>query len=165
MMLGWALIRGRWPLLVGILLVGLGATAPTHAWARKPEKVLGGRIIVSTKAFPTRFKSDAAFVRHMRKVDTKTIRYGDKEKRSVELMAFFRRVPGVSQLTATLYDITERREMKATFPIYTTDRETRILASGFVLDKETYPVNRKYHLVITVEYGGRVLAETQFVVK
>lgn len=143
----------------------LGAPALAQAAAKKPADVFQGRIILAQKPFPASFSSDGAFVSYMKKADLKAFTFGESGKIPIEFMAFFARPVNVTQLQATLYDITETREMKDTFPIYPGQKDTRILASFMELDASLYEPERKYHLVITPGYGGQVLAETIFVIK
>ena len=147
-----------------VLVSALSATT-AEARGKKPEDALKGRIVLSTAPFPSSFKDDSAFIAYMKKVDTKGFRFEDKEKISVELMAFFAAPVVQTQLTATLYDSTEGLEMKDTFPIYPGTRGTRILASYFDLRKAALESERRYKLVITDGFRGRVLAETDFAIK
>lgn len=140
-------------------------TVPTAAQARKPADALKGKIVLSTKPFPVRFKSDAAFIRHMRKVDTKAFRFDGADKIGVEFMAFFARPVTTTQLTAKIYDVTERRQLRDTFPVYPGQRNTRILASYFEMKADKFEVERRYHMVLTAGFKGRVLAETTFAIK
>ena len=101
----------------------------------------------------------------MKRVDTKAFRFGEAEKIAVEIMAFFAKPVDRTELTATLYDTTERVEMKDTFPINPGQRGTRILASYFDLRKAALESERRYKLVITDGFRGQVLAETDFAIK
>jgi hypothetical protein len=158
-----------------LLFLALAAAAPSvaltltpvaaEAKGRKPEDALRGRIILSTTPFPASFKDDATFISTMKRVDTKAFRFGEAEKIAVEIMAFFAKPVDRTELTATLYDTTERVEMKDTFPINPGQRGTRILASYFDLRKAALESERRYKLVITDGFRGPVLAETDFAIK
>ena len=101
-----------------LLTLALAAAAPSvaltltpaaaEAKGRKPEDALRGRIILSTSPFPASFKDDATFISTMKRVDTKAFRFGEAEKIAVEIMAFFAKPVDRTELTATLYDTTER---------------------------------------------------------
>ena len=164
-----AIIRTMRPWRFGVLAIasalGLGVLAQP-AVARKPEKALAKRIILSTRAFPTRFKNNAAFIQHMRKVDTKSFAFGDKERINVEFMAFFVAPASGVSLEAKVFDITEgRQELVETFAVDPEKAGQRILASGFALNKSSYEPDHTFHMVISAGYRGRTLAETKFVVR
>lgn len=153
-------ITRSWPLWVLFCLLAAPA-----AHAKKPADKFAGKIILSTKPFPTSFKNDAAFIAHMKKVDTKGFKYGDKDTISVELMAFFARPYNSTEFTVTIYDVTEGRTTAATFPIYPAQKNTRILASGMTLDRATFGEERAFLVTITAAYGGPIIAETKFSIK
>jgi hypothetical protein len=148
-----------------VVLAALLCALPLAAQAKEPADVFKGRIVLSTKPFPIRFKSDADFIAHMKKVDTKAFKYEGAEALNVEFMAFFAEPVQATQLEAKIYDITERRELKDTFPVYPGGRGMRTLASNFELRSDLLDTERRYHIVLTEGFRGRVLAETEFVVK
>ncbi len=148
-----------------VVLAALLCALPLAAQAKDPADVFKGRIVLSTKPFPVRFSSDAAFIAHMKKVDTKAFKYEGAEALNVEFMAFFAEPVQTTQLEAKIYDVTERRELKDTFPVYPGGRGQRTLASNFELRADTLDTERRYHIVLTEGFRGRVLAETEFVVK
>lgn len=154
-------------LLVSLTSAALVGSTPAAALAagRKPEDALRGRIILSEKPFPASFKNDAAFISTMKAYDTKGFKYAGREKIPVEFMAFFADPVNLTQLTGTVYDVTERFEMKDTFPIYPGQRGGRVLASFFELRKDAFETERRYKFVITTGYRGLVLAETDFAIK
>ncbi len=135
------------------------------ALARSPNRVFKGKIILSKKPFPFRFKSDKALIRHMKRVDSKSFRYDEEGNIHIEFMAFFARPHRSSQFNAAIYDVTERRRLVSTFPVYPNQKMTKILASDVVLDKETFPEERHYLLVISRQYNSPILAESKFAIK
>ena len=155
------LVRRLWPSVLLCFLLAPSVALGSKQVARK----LKGRIILSQKPFPTSFKNDRSFVKHMKRVDTKRFVYGDSEKISVEFMAFFARSYAVTEFTATVFDVTERREMVTTFPIYPQQRKTQILASYFSMDKASFEVEHQYLMVVQSTYGGPVIAEAKFAIK
>ena len=141
-------------------LVGFGGAA--HA--QKPADVFKGKVVLAATPFPTGFKSDKAFVAHMKKVDRKVFEYDETGKFDLELMAFFAKPQTNSQFTCRILDITEGATTVADFPIYPAQKETRILASGASINREKFPPDRRYHLVISGTYNGPVLAEARFTI-
>lgn len=154
-------------LCVSLTSAALVTATPVAAEAagRKPEDVLKRRVILSEKPFPASFKSDAAFISTMKQYDTKGFKYAGREKIPVEFMAFFAEPVNLTQLTGSVYDVTERLEMKDTFPIYPGQRGGRVLASYFELRKDNLEPERRYKFVITTGYRGLVLAEADFAIK
>ena len=152
--------------LMALILSAL-SLSPQVADARSPAKALKGRIILSTTPFPTRFKSDAAFIKHMKKVDTKAFNLEAGKPVDIELMAFFAKPIKATELTATVYDVTEEpQEMATTFPIYLQGRKAeQIVASNFRLDDQSFKLERRYLLVISTGYRGKILAQTKFSIK
>lgn len=136
----------------------------SHA-SDKVAKRLKGKIVLSTNPFPTSFKSDAAFIKKMKRVDTKQFKYGTEDKISVEFMAFFARAYTVTEFTVTIFDITEKRRMVTTFGVYPEQRTTRILASGTRFKIAEMEEEHRFLMVVQPTYGGPVIAETQFAIK
>jgi hypothetical protein len=146
--------------IASLLLLAVPAIAK-----KTPEDVFKGEIILSTQVFPRQFASDSAMISHMKKAHTKLFRYTEKASINVEFMAFFARLHTTTEFTGTLYDVTEGRQLVSSFPIYPAQRETRVLQSGFTLDREKYPAERHYLFVITNGYRGLVIAEANFTLK
>lgn len=132
--------------------------------ARAPEKVLKGKIIMSTKRFPSKFKSDKAFVKYMKKVDTKGIHAKKDGSWSFEYMVFARKPVGTIQAAVTFYDITGGgQKFVNTFNFYTTDKKDRIINGHASLSEEkNFKANRKYLMVFSRGYGQKALASTKF---
>ena len=149
--------------------------APQAAEARKPADVFKGKIVLSKWPFPTSFKSDRQFIKHMKRVNTKTFEYDDEGQVQIELMAFFRRTQKGREFTARLFETTSGQKFLFDFPIYPAQDKNRILASGTTLkraemlgdekDALVQPKARSYLLVISKTANSKVLAETKFVIK
>lgn len=149
----------------GLVLVLMLTAFASVAEAKGPADKFKGKIILSTKAFPTSFKSDAAFIKHMKRAETKGFRYEGKAEINVEFMAFFARPYANTEFTVTIYDMTEGRTLVYSFPVYPGQKNTRILASGTSLDKATFAEERSYLMVVTPSYNGPIIAETTFSIK
>lgn len=154
------------PLFCALFLV-----APTAGHAKKPADKFKGQIILSDKPFPASFRSDARFISHMKKVNTKSFRLGEEGKVDVEFMAFFSRPYKVTEFTAKVYEITDgvRPQVIYSFPINPNPGQggQRILASYTTLRRDTFDDerDRKYRMVISVGYQGSPIAKTDFVIK
>jgi sulfur relay (sulfurtransferase) DsrF/TusC family protein len=78
-------------------------------------------------------------------------------------MAFFSKAYRATEFVAIIYDLSDRGRQAMSFPIMPNQRSTQILASGFSMTKDAFPVEHKYRLVVSL--GGRILAETTFAIK
>jgi hypothetical protein len=151
----------RLPLFLALLFLPLAASA------RDPADALKGRIVLSLKSFPMHFKSDDEFIKTMKHADTKGFQYATgSDTIAVEFMAFFAEPIQTTELEAKIYDVTEARPvMKDNFPVYPGQRGLRILNSNFEMKAGTLDVERRYQMVLTEGFRGRVLAETTFAIK
>ena len=151
------------PRLIGIVALILSLLAPGLSGAKKPARAFAGKVILSKTPFPASFKSDKAFIRHMKRVHRSKISYPKKGPINLEFMAFFARKYQATEFVATIYDLTDRGRQITSFPIMPNQRVTQILASGFSVERDRFPTEHQYRLVISL--GGRVLAETRFAIK
>ncbi|MBU1897600.1 hypothetical protein KKB55_07495, partial [Myxococcota bacterium] len=137
------------------------------AMARNPADAFRGRIILSQRPFPTKFSSDAKFIQHMKRVDTKAFLYADKDTLTLNFMAFFSRAQPGPMFMLTVYDVTEKgnRTRINSYPIDTYEKNTRILASAVYLPKDQYEEERRYMITLSRREGSPVLAESQFAIK
>jgi hypothetical protein len=148
--------------LAALLLAGFGTAS-----AIKPEKKFKGDIIISKKRFPSKFKSDSHFIRHMKKVNTnKLTAEGDKAWK-FEYMAFLPKPVATLKASVTYYDITNpgQKKLVNTFAFYPNDRKDQILAGHAELSPKKFDADRKYLMVFSRGYGQKVLAKTKFVLR
>jgi hypothetical protein len=131
--------------------------------ARKPADVFKRKIIISTKSFPSSFKSDKAFVHYMKRNNKKRLVYPKSNQMTVRFMAFFSKPIRATEFTALLYDLTDRGRLVATVPVSPNQRVTRILASAFDFEVSEFPEEHQYRLMIAI--GNQALAETRFTIK
>ena len=136
-------------------------------YAKSPEKKFKGKIIVSTKRFPSKFKSDAAMIKHMKKVNTHELfAKGDKDW-EFEYMAFLKKPVGTLQASVSFYDITVpgTEQNIDNFTFYPMNKKDKIIAGHQRLSKERFRADRKYLMVFSRGYGPRALAKTQIVLR
>lgn len=145
-----------------ILFAGFGA-----ALAVKPEKKFKGEIIISKKRFPSRFKSDSHFVRHMKKVETHELTAKGEKPWKFEYMAFLPRSVATLKAAVTYYDITNPGQKKyiATFAFYPNNRKDKIVAGHAELSAKKFEADKKYLMVFSRSYGQKALAKTKFVLR
>ena len=91
----------------------LSISLSSSTLARSPNRVFKGKIILSKRPFPFRFKSDKALIRHMKRVNSKSFRYDEEGNINIEFMAFFARPQSGSQFSATSSSRTPRPEATA----------------------------------------------------
>lgn len=151
--------------LVGMALAVL--TMPSTAFAVSPEKKFRGQIIISTKRFPSKFKSDKAMNKWMKKNNTHTIRAAEGEDWEFEYMAFLKKPVQTIQASVTFYDISVpgTETMVDTYTFYPQDKGDKIIASNQVLPASKYSKDRKYLMVFARGYGQAALAKTQVVLR
>ena len=145
------------------IIIAFLSILTTQAKARHPADVFAGKVVLSTKPFPARFKNDRAFVRYMKKANKKVVYYPKSNTLNLEFMGFFGRAYAATEYTCLVYNVTDRNQLVTSFPIYPESRENRILASGFRISRDVFQEERKYRLIISL--NGRALAETTFAIK
>lgn len=149
-------------ILIALCFVGVG-----DAWAVKPEQKYKGKIIVSTERFPSSFKSDAAFIAHMKKANKKTLTADGKAAWTFEYMAFLPEPVSTLKAAVSFYDVTDPKQKRfiSTQDFYPGDRKDKILAGHSELSANEFSPDRKYLMVFSRGYGQKPLAQTQFVLR
>ncbi len=149
-----------------IFLLGITLAFPQMAFA-SPEKKLGGKIIVSTQRFPSRFESDGAMIKHMKKVNTHELKADGEKDWEFEYMMFLKKPVGTLQGSVTFYDISVpgSETMIDTFTFYPDNSKHSILAGHQRLSAERFRPDRKYLMVFARGYGQPALAKTQIVLR
>ncbi len=146
--------------VVAVLAVALGF-ARTAA-AQDPNAAFGGRVILSTKSFPTTSKSASAYTQAVRKL-SQTNFYEDKATHTwkIYFAAFLKTPLNDVEYVVKLYELQGRsQQLLTTFDQYTDMRGQKSILSTLKLDKEQVGVNKE--LYMTLENKGRVLASGRF---
>lgn len=141
------------------------STPATAKRSKSPDKVFRGQIILSKKRFPYRFKSDAQFIKYMKKYDTKKFYADDKREWKFDYMIFSKEKIGTLQAAVTYYDITTGKKKRVnTFTIYPHDKNDKIISGQAELSEEAnFEPHRKYLMVFSRHERGAPLAKAQFV--
>jgi hypothetical protein len=149
--------------LLGLALAG-AAARPAAAKGTMPEDLLKGRIIISDQRLPMRWNSVSSYVGQLKSLNKGTIWYDKKTgKIKVEYAAFFAKALNDVQVNLIIYDITDgAHDRKATNEQFMT-RGDRVLFNAITLDKEDFPMNKKYRFVI--ENRGQSLAQGEFILR
>ena len=141
------------------------------AWARKPEDVFGGKILISDHGFPTSAKSPDAFIDALKK-QIREVLQEDKENKEwrVFYAAFFKQPVTELEISIRVYDVTNgAKRLVDTFEQYPSAQPQGIRAyvSNVVLKRgdgtSGYDPNTK--ILMVMETKGRVLAQAQFMIQ
>ena len=135
--------------------------------AKSPVDKLNGQIIVSTKRFPSRFKTDEEMAKYMRKTNTHELFAEGDEDWEFEYMAFLPKPVATLQAAVTFYDVTVpgTQQLIDTYTFYPSDRGEKILNGGAQLKKGRFSPDRKYLMVFSRGYGQKALAQTVIVLR
>ncbi|HKA91742.1 MAG TPA: hypothetical protein VKE22_28965 [Haliangiales bacterium] len=133
------------------------------AWARKPEDVFAGKILVSDKPYPTAARSPDAFIDAAKKQSRDRFQE-DKEAKEwrVFFAAFFRQPMNDLEISIRIYDVTNGERLVETFEQYLPSRGQRAYLSSLTLKRGDgsagYDPNSKVRIVM--DSRGKVLADT-----
>jgi MYXO-CTERM domain-containing protein len=128
----------------------------------KPERVFGGKVLLSKKRFPNWARSVNTYIGKIKKQRAKKFwENKDKKEWKIHFMAFFKRPLDDMEVTIKLYDVTTPpKRMLSAFEQYL-DRCSTSYSSHMTLKREDFGVNKE--ILITV--GGRgnpVMASGKF---
>lgn len=147
-----------------VMLTGLAAEGV--AKSKTPAQVFKGQIIVSTKSFPYRFKSDDHFISHMKKADTKTLNAKEDGTWSFEYMAFLKEPVSTLQANVAFYDISApgKEKLVTSFTFYPQDNKEITLNGVADLNTEQgFEADHKYKMTFSRGFGQTPLAQTTIV--
>ena len=123
-----------------------------------PNKVFGGRIMMSEKRFPTQAKSAAAYTAQIKK-QSKASFYEDKERKAwtVHFIGFLKTPLNDVEYMVKIYELGGRgQQLLSSFEQFTDERGQKTLTSKVILERKSFGVNKE--LLITMESKGKVLA-------
>ncbi len=129
---------------------------------RTPDKVFRGKILTSSKRFPSQAKSASAYIQKLKK-NKKTRFVEDKKTKSwkIYIAAFFRKPLNDLEVTVKLYDVSSgRRHLVTSFEQFTSGRGQTSLLSHIKLEREYFGVNKK--ILMVMESRKTVLAQSTF---
>lgn len=154
--------RASFVAATAVVLALFAAPRPAVAGGKSPEKVFAGKVILSSKRFPTYSKSASAYISAIRKL-SKTSFMEDKSTGSwkIYFAAFLNKPLDDLEILVKLYDVTGRtKSVLATFEQFVDQRGQRTIISEFTLSREQVGVNKE--IVIELDYKGRRMAAGQF---
>lgn len=154
-------------LSVILTVMSLTVISMPSAFAQTPEKKFAGKIIVSEKRFPSRFDSDEAMIKHMKKANTHELFASGESDWEFEYMAFLKKPVGTLQAAVTFYDVSNpgSETLIDTYTFYP-DKTSHKIINGFQrLARGKFQKDRKYLMVFSRGYGQPALAKTEVVLR
>jgi len=151
-------------LLLAALSFSLCLAGPSAQARGGVERVFAGKVIISKKRAPMRFRSQGAFAGWLRRNRQLHI-WPDKTKKKqwkFEFMAFFARPLNDLEVKIRFFDVTEGKKFIAADSFYIPQRGQRIFASNMLLEQPRFEVNRKYMMQVIGPRRNTVLANTTF---
>jgi hypothetical protein len=154
-----------WVLSVSWLLA---SWAPSPAFARKPEDVYAGKIMVMKNRLPERFRSAEDFIGQIKRASIASLwpeKTGeDKGKWRFEYLAFFSRPLDDLEVSLRFYDVTSgQKRFLAESTTYVQHRGERMFGSNMVVGAPEFEPNKK--ILITMENRGRILATGTLIIR
>jgi hypothetical protein len=146
--------RGLALFVAAVTVIGSLVLVPDDADAAgrigRVHRAFRGKVIITQKRPPSRFRSQGAFARWLR-VNRKKHLWPDKKTRkswTFEFMAFFRRPLNDLEVNIKFYDVTEGKKFIAADNFYLRGKGETIFSSKMELEKPRFSVNRKYAMYV-----------------
>jgi hypothetical protein len=143
--------------LASVVVLGV---AGGLAVADNPNQAFNGRIMVSSKRFPTQAKSPSAYTAAIRKQSGLNF-YEDKADHTWKLYfaAFLKAPLNDVEYSLKIYDVGNHgQSLIVSADQYTDERGQRTIIANIKLDKQQVGVNKA--IMLTVESKGKVLASS-----
>ncbi len=134
------------------------------ALAKKPEDVLGGKIMLSETPFPRQVKSPDAFLAQVKK-QAKDRFWENKETRQWKLYyaAFFKKPVDDLEIGVKFYDISDgSKRLVQSFEQYLDSRGQRAIIGNVVLKKGEGGYDPNSKILVEMDDRGRLLAQAVF---
>lgn len=140
----------------------LGALVARPAFAENPNQAFNGRIMLSSKRFPTSARSAAAYTAAIRKqAQTNFVEAKDSHTWKIYFAGFLKAPLNDLEYVIKLYDVTgKQQQLLVSFDQFTDERGQKTILSNMTLDKKQVGVNKE--LLMTMESKGKVLASSKF---
>lgn len=145
--------------LVPWLIVALVASPAT---AGKVEKKLGGKIMLSEKRFPTKAKSENAFISKVKKQSKAKFQENKANKEwKIHFAAFFKKPLPDLEYSVKVWDLTDgSKDLVKSWEQYADSQSQTTVLSYLTLNRDETAPNRK--LMVTIEALGKVVAVGKF---
>ena len=138
------------------------ALAVSPAAAENPNQAFAGRIMMSSKRFPTSARSPSAYTAAIRKqAQTNFVEAKDTHTWKIYFAGFLRAPLDDLEYVIKLYDVSGKgQQLLVSFDQFTDERGQKTILSNMTLDKKQVGVNKE--LMMTMENKGKVLASSRF---
>lgn len=150
------------------LTVALATTLlTTAAFARKPEDVFAGRILLSDKAYPSQARSQSAYISALKK-QSKDRFWEDKGKTGwkIHYAAFFQKPLNDLEVTVKFFDVTQgQHRLVEAYEQYLDSRGQRAIIGKVKLRKGEGGYEPNARILMVMENRGRILAKTYFYIQ
>ena len=142
-----------------VLAITLGTRT---ALAQSPNQAFAGRIMMSSKRFPTSARSATAYTAAIRKqAQTNFVEAKDTHTWKIYFAGFLKVPLDDLEYVIKLYELTGKaQQLVMSFDQFTDERGQRTIVSNMTLDKKQVGVNKE--LLMTMESKGKVLASSRF---
>lgn len=137
--------------------------APSEAGIGMVHRAFRGKVVITKKRPPTRFRSQGMFVRWLRGNRKQHI-WPDKENKkqwTFEFMAFFNRPLNDIEVKIKFYDVTDIKKFVAADSFYIRQRGETIFSSNMILEKPRFNVDRKYRMEV-LSPRNQLLSSSEF---
>lgn len=148
--------------LVPVVVLGLvmSLAAPRRAQAESPDKVFGGSIMVSAKAFPAPAKTDAETVAAIRKQAATTFADDKKDHTwTLFLVGYFKAPVDDVEYLLKVRDIANKNQVVVSADKYLSARGATSASTKLVLDRDKVGTNKE--LLVTFEVKNKIVATTR----
>lgn len=144
-------------LAVLVFAVGLRSAA-----AENPNQAFAGRIMMSSKRFPTSARSASAYTAAIRKqAQTNFVEAKDTHTWKIFFAGFLRAPLDDLEYVIKLYDVSGKgQQLLVSFDQFTDERGQKTILSNMTLDKKQVGVNKE--LLMVMENKGKILASSRF---
>ncbi len=150
--------------LVFAALAACAFASGAHAKGTMPEDLLAGKLIISDKPFPMHWNSVGSYVSQLKGMNKGTLWYDKKTgKLRLEYAAFFARPVDDVQVQLVIYDVTNGTKEQKTSTENFMHRGDRVLFNTITLDKEDFPMNKKY--LLAIQQRGKTIASGTVIVR
>jgi hypothetical protein len=141
-------------LVAAVTVISSLVLIPEDAGAKgrigRVHRVFRGKVVITQKRPPSRFRNQGTFVRWLR-IHKKKHLWPDKKNKkrwTFEFMAFFRRPLNDLEVNIKFYDVTEGKKFIAADNFYLRGKGEKIFSSKMELEKPRFAVNRKYAMYV-----------------
>jgi hypothetical protein len=153
---------------ISLIAAALVSSFAPPAYARKPEDVFAGKIMIMKSRLPEHFRSSDDFVSQVRRASLGSLwaekNGSDKGKWKFEYIAFFARPLDDLEVALRFYDVTGGgKRFLAEASTFVQQRGDRMFGSNMVIGPPEFEPNKK--ILVTMENRNRIIATTTLIIR